>query len=331
VSGTIQQPLRYLIESARFREGLALFMEWIESGETPSPEVQVLAAQAASRIGAFELGRELAQSAQEAFQSIGNDDGVMECTNLLGALAFERGSIDDAEVQFRRVLDIAEGAQHHRFTARGANNLGNIAHLRGEPEYAGYLYEKALQAYHRAEDRRGIAETWHNLALAHRGTKTSDEALASAGRAIDAAEQLGQNGLLALTLLGRAEVFIEREALDAAVADIDRALVLAWMEGTEPVVLEAERLRAIITLRLGCPDGAHHRAELIRSRATQAGCALIAAEAASVSALALKADRRLPEANAAHDLAKASLRALGATALLARHEREWATAGEPTS
>lgn len=323
LQGSIEQPLRYLVETARFREALALFLQWSDLAEQPIPEIQILAAQAASRIGEFDLSADLARAAETGFRSASNLAGVLECTNLLGAIAFERGCIDAAEARFREVLDLAEGSQCPRYTARGANNLAAIAHLRGEREYASYLYEKALVAYHQAEDQRGIVETWHNLALSHRGTKTAEAARASCARAVEAAERLGLGGLVALTLLGRAELLIEQECFDEAIADIDRAQLLAWLEGNEPHVLEAERLRALLALRRGSPGGAHHRAELIRSRADRAGCALIAAEAASIAALALKADSCLPEALAAHDLAVASFRALGATGLLERHERDW--------
>jgi len=79
----------------------------------------------------------------------------------------------------------------------------------------------------------------------------------------------------------------------------------------------------LLSLRRGIAAGAHERAELIRSRATETGCALIAAEAASISALALRIERREPEAAAAHERAVASFQALGANGLLEGHRRAW--------
>jgi hypothetical protein len=251
---------------------------------------------------------------------------VLECLNLLGAIAFERGCIDDAEARFRTVLDLAEETGHHRFAARSANNLANIAHMRDQREYANALYEKALVSYYRAEDERGIVETRHNLLLSRRGTLLPEDALLASCASVETAERLGVSGLIALTLLGRAELLIEGEAYQDAAKDIDRAQMLAWMEGNEPHVLESERLRALLALRCGMPDKAHACAELIRSRASATGCALIAAEAASISALALKVEQRLPEATAANDLAIASFRALGASGLLETHRRAWEAA-----
>lgn len=320
---SIELPLRDLVAAARYREALELFLESCEAAMPLSPEAQMLAAGAASRIGEFELSSVLAGTAQTAFRLAGNDDGMLECINLLGAIAFERGCIEDAEARFRTVLELAEGTNRPRFAARSANNLANIAHLRDQREYANSLYEKALAAYRRVEDERGIVETGHNLVLSNRAVLGAEAALLACSRSVETAERLGVDGLIALTLLGRAELLIECEAFQAANADIDRAQMLAWLEGNEPFVLESERLRAFLSLRRGMASGAYERAEHVRSRATEAGCALIAAEAASISALALKVGCRLPEAAAAHERAMASFRALGASRLLENHRRAW--------
>jgi tetratricopeptide (TPR) repeat protein len=321
--GSLETPLRDLVATARYREALAMFLEADERSEPLSPETQILAATAASRIGEFALSAALAGGAQTAFQHLDNTAGVLQCINLLGTLAFERGNIDDAEARFRVVVELAERANCPRFAARGANNLANIAHLRDQPEHASALYQKALDAYHRVEDELGIAETRYNLIRSRWVSLGTKDALEACSRSVETAERLGVGGLISLTLLGRAELLIERGAFQEATDDIDRAQMLAWLEGNGPHVLESERLRAFLSLRRGMAAGAHERAELIRSRATEAGCALIAAEAASISALALKIERRLPEADAAHDRAIASFRALGAHGLLANHQRAW--------
>lgn len=319
----IDEPLSDLISASRFREALSLFFEWWENGVELTPLAQSLAAHAALRKGEFELAGTLAATAQREFRAIGDENGVTDCANLLGAVAFERGNIDEAEVQFLSVLQVAEAADCARFIARGANNLATIAHMRGQFERAIALYEKALGGYREARDQRGIVETLHNLVMSQRDSGRLEEALRDGTRAVDAAERLESGGLIALTLLGRAELLIERGSFDEAAADIDRAQVLAWLEGNEPHVLESERLRAFLALRQGEPERAHRHAELVWARASCSGCALIAAESAAIAALALKANRRLPEAAVANDLAVASLAALGATGRLESHARAW--------
>ena len=293
--------------ASRFREALSLFLEWCERSVELAPVSQLLAAHSALRLGEFQLAGTLAAAVQPELYAIGDQDCLLDC----------------AEIQFRSVLQMAEGAGCARFIARSANNLAVIAHMRGHPRHAAALYQKALTAYHQIEDQRGIIETRYNLALSRRETGRAAATLSACTRVVDAAERFGAGGLIALTLLGRAELLIECDALEQAAADIDRARLLAWLEGNEPHVLESERLQALLALRRGQPAHAYRHAELVRSRASHSGCALIAAESAALAALALKADRRLPEAAVANDLAVASLVALGATARLENHARAW--------
>ncbi|HEU5219607.1 MAG TPA: tetratricopeptide repeat protein [Gemmatimonadales bacterium] len=312
-----------MIHASRFREALALFLEWCESSVELTPDAQLLAAQAALHIGEFGLAGTLAAEAQPQLRARGDEDGVLDCANLLGAVAFERGNVDEAEAQFKSVMQSAEGKGRSRFTARSANNLAVIAHMRGEREYAAALYQKALTAYHQIGDERGIIETWHNLVLSNREGRGSQDSFVTCARALEAAERLGAGGLIALTLLGRAELLIERNALDEAAADIDRARQLAWLEGNEPHALDSERLQALLALRRGEPRRAHHQAEQIMVRARSSGCAWIAAESATIAALALKADQRPSEAAIANDLAVAALVARGAPSRLESHARAW--------
>lgn len=320
---TIDDPLRDLVEDSRFREALSLFLEWSESSIELTPDSQLLAAHAATRIGEFGLATRLAGMAQPEFRALGNEIAVIDCANLLGAVAFLQGNIEEAETQFRSVMQLAERAGCLRFIARAGNNLANVAHLRGQQDLAAAYYRRALDAYQGIGHERGIIETLHNLALSHAEAGRFDEALCASARAVDAAERLGAGGLVALTLLGRAELLIASEEFEQATADLERARLLAWLEGSEPHVLESERLAALLALRRGSPDQAHVRAEQVRIRATDAGCALIAAESATIAALALKADRRLREAAVANDLAVASLVALGAAGRLESHARAW--------
>ena len=316
-------PLRGLVQSGRFREALAHYFESADSTGTTTPQSRLLAAQAAARIGEFEVSARLTASARAAFETADDVDGLLEATNLLGAIAFERGKIRDADTHFTAVADLAERHGRARFTARGANNLGNVAGLRGEPGIACGFYQRALEVFEMLGDTRGLAETCHNLALELHKAGAQVAAREANQRAVESAELVGESGLMALTLLGRAELRIECGALEDAREDILRAERLAWDEGHEPHRLEAERLLAVIALRSGDPAEAHRRAALVLARAAEAQLAVLAAEARSLAALALKALGRHTEAVASRDVATVALRTLGASGHLARLSRDW--------
>jgi tetratricopeptide (TPR) repeat protein len=248
---------------------------------------------------------------------------LLEATSLLGAIAFGRGKIKDAEKHFAAVADLAERHGRARFTARGATNLGNIASLRGEPEIARGFYQRGLEVFEMLGDARGIAETCHDLALELYKAGALALAREANQRAVERAEQVGEAGLIALTLLGRAELRIESGALEDAREDIERAERLAWDEGNQPHRLEGERLLAVIALRSGDPAEAYRLAALVHARAAEAQFAVLAAEARSLAALALKALGRHTEAVASRDVATVALRSLGASGHLARLSRDW--------
>ena len=319
---SLEQPLRLLVSAGRYREAVAVFL----GGEDPpcrGPGSQLLAAQASARVGEFALARRLAGGAREGFRVEGGHGEVLEATNLLGAVAFEEGDVAEAEACFGEVLAAAREQGLHLLVARSANNLATVAHLRGREEAARDLYQQALNAWLALSDRRGIAEAHHNLALWHRRRGSVSEALAACDEAVEAAERHGETGLLALTLLGRAELRIDEGFFTEATRDIDRAELLAWSAGNAPNRLEAERLRALAALRQGKAKSAHLLAEAACRRATEAGFALLAAETASVAALALRADGREREAEVAREGVVAAYGELDAAELLERFERDW--------
>jgi tetratricopeptide (TPR) repeat protein len=318
-----QRPLRTLVDAGRFREALSHYFESSDSSGSATPQCRLLAAQAAARLGEFEVSARLTASARQEFEVVDDVDGILESSNLLGAIAFERGKIKDAERHFTAVASLAETHGRARFAARSANNLGSIASLRGNSVPACALYQRALEVYELVGDMRGIAETCHNLSLGLRESGALDAARESSGRAVRTAEQVGDPGLIALALLGRAELNIDSESYDEALDDIGRAELLAWAEGNEPHRLEAERLYALVALRRGDPTEAHRRASIVQARASEAQFALLAAEGKSLAALALKALGRHTEAVGAREAATVAFRSLGATGYLARLSREW--------
>ena len=318
-----QVSLRGLVESGRFREALAHYFQSTDSTGSTTAHSRLLAAQAAARIGEFEVSARLTASARVEFENAQDADGLLEATELLGVIALERGKIKDADKHFTDVAELAERHGQARFTARGAIHLGSIASLRGEPGIACGFFQRGLEVYETLGDLRGIAEACHKLALELHRAGAAAAAREANQRAVESAEETGESGLIALTMLGRAELRLEVGALEAAREDLERAERLAWEDGNEPQRLDAERLFAMIALRSGNPAEAHRRSALVYTRATEAQFALLSAEARSLAALALKAMGWHTEAVASRDLATVALRALGASGHLARLSKDW--------
>jgi hypothetical protein len=185
------------------------------------------------------------------------------------------------------------------------------------------LYRGALLAYQRLGDRRGAAESYHNLGLIFRQLGDWRNAEDATDNALRHAELVGERGLLALATTGRAELMVEREQLGQASRELDRAEEWAEAAGDEIGIVEVLRVRALAALRARDYESAFERAEAARAAAIERGTALLAAECAVISALALRAQGRRNEAMARKTQAEDGFRALGAAALLDKLAAEW--------
>jgi tetratricopeptide (TPR) repeat protein len=221
ISDDPARELRQLVEAGRYREALDAHQR-AEPAARP-PELDLLAATAATRLGDFGTSVTLAESALEHFRARADSDGRMRAMNLLGAVAFEQGRLEDAERCFGEALELARVVEDTRMAANASNNLASVAHLRNRSDLALSLYRTALLAYQRLGDRRGTAQTYHNLGLTFRQQREWMDAEAAALQAVRHAEEVGEGGLMALAVMGRAEIHLDRAELDLARQELTRA------------------------------------------------------------------------------------------------------------
>ena len=286
-------------------------------------EAALTAATAAMRAGDTHDAARLVAEALTRFRERADAEGQMRATNLAGAIAFEHGRLADAERDFAEALELARRVGDTLIAARASNNLAAVAHLQGRPEAALSLYRGALLSYQRLGDRRGAAETWHNLALTFRQIPDLREADDAAVEAVRHAELAGDPALIALTLLGRAEIDLERRDFQLAARQIARARELAGKAGDRLGVAEARRLGALLAYRQGDFAEARSEAQAARLAADEQESALLAAECAAVAALAARASGDRDAADRHRAEALAGYRRLRADHLTARFEEAW--------
>jgi tetratricopeptide (TPR) repeat protein len=290
---------------------------------TGSPDADLRAATAATRQGRLDEAAPLAWDALARFEARGDRDGALRATNLLGAIAFERGALADAAARFGRALGIAGELGDALMVARASNNLASLQVLADDPGGALPLYRAALLAYRRLGDRRGAAEALHNIALAHRRLGRWADAEEAAAEAVRSAEVAGEPALVALALTGRAETDVQRGEPELARTRADRALELARSGGDEIGVGEALRVRAMARLAAGAAADAAEDAAAARAVAAAHGSALLNAESTAVLARALRALGRRDDAESARAEARARLGDLGAVGLIREFEAAW--------
>lgn len=320
---TLLPTLRALLAAGRFSEALEQHRRVEDAPWAGRAEARLIAATAAMRVGDLETAERLATLALEQFVQRADSDGRMRASNLLGALHFERGELELAERRFTEARRLARTLDDTLLGARASNNLASVAHLRGQPEMALMLYREALLGYQRLGDRRGTAETYHNLGLSFRQIAAWNDAEAATTQALRHAEIVGERSLLALAVMGRAELSLERGEYDVARRELARAARLAAEADDELGGAEAQRLMALLALREGDAESALAHAGRSRVTALALGSALLAAECAAAAALALRRLGRLEEAQERRAEAITGFGRLGAIALVARLEVAW--------
>ena len=310
------------MEEGRYGEVLAAYQTHTPEGADP-PALVLTAAAAAARLGDLDLATTLAVAALDRFAAERDRLGWGRALNLLGAIHFERGAIEQADACFGQAVRLARESEDALLTARASNNLGTVADLRGRSDLALSLYRAALLAYQGLNHRRGIAETCHNLGITLARLGALEDARESSRRAVGEAEALGERLLLALSLGGVGERSLQCGDLEHAGRALERAAQLAEEADDAVTGAEVARLRAVLSLRREAYDEAYGQADLACVGAERAGSALVRAECLVVQALALRGLERAEEAEVRRAEARAALESLGAVLLQDEFDTAW--------
>lgn len=283
-------------------------------------------AEAELRTGALAAARDRLAALVPAL-AFGDGATYRRAVNMLGAAHFELGQLAEAEAVFGEALSLANGAGDALTLARATNNLGMIANVRGQRTEALTRYRLAIPAYQRVGNPRGLAETNHNLAITFRDLGDLDTADRHERRAIEYAREAGDERLLAMCQVGRADLALRRGEARVAAAG---AQVGATSYARLPDRLgEADALRLVGVARTALGEHALARTALDRAvELAEAGeSLLIVAEAYEARARLAVDLGDLPAARREAALALARLRELGAVDDVVRVEAWVATLG----
>jgi tetratricopeptide (TPR) repeat protein len=205
------------------------------------PELITTRAEASLRTG---NPREAHAWLAEAFQGLersGDRAQLRRGLNLLGVAHTELGALDDAEATFDRAAQLGSTDGDELLVARATNNLAAIAHVRGRRDVAVALYALALPAYQRLGSARGLAESYHNLAITLREMGELERADECEQRAIEFARDAGAPALAAMARVGRAEVALRRD--DTLMAEATARLAAEELARAADPIREADALR----------------------------------------------------------------------------------------
>lgn len=241
-------------------------------------ELRVLYAEALMRVGRERAACEWLREIIPTLLAQGDRVNHRRALNLLGVGTFFLGELDEASGALNSAVDLAAQEEDLLLFARATNNLGMIANLRGAHEAALGHYRLAVPAYQRLGQRRGLAESYHNIAITYRDIGELEQSDEYERRAMDYAAEGVAPRVAAMGLIGRAEVALRRGDPQLARGTAQRAAT--ELQQLEDPMNEADAHRLVGTAanamgRYADADIAFERALSI---ARERGHALVEAE-----------------------------------------------------
>jgi tetratricopeptide (TPR) repeat protein len=292
--------------------------------------LRLLYAEALMRVGQDRRACDWLREIMPGLDAEGDRASHRRALNLLGAASFALGELEEASVAFTSALELASEHEDLLLLARATNNLGMIANLRGQHERALGHYRLAVPTYQRLGQRRGLAESYHNIAITYRDIGALDEADEYERRAIDYAAAGVAPRVAAMGRIGRAEIALRRGDPHFAKGTSERAAT-ELAELHDPLnEADAYRLTGTAATALGRFDEADAAFARALSIARERGHAIVEAETLRDRALASAAQGDADRATSDAALAVAIFERLGATTeVAALRERFPAIRQEP--
>jgi tetratricopeptide (TPR) repeat protein len=249
-----------------------------ESEARRHPELVTAWAEASLRTGNPRDAHSWLADALPMVERSGDRAQLRRALNLLGVANTELGALDDAETTFDRAARLAWTDGDDLLVARATNNLAAIAHVRGRRDVAVALYSLALPTYQRLGSARGLAESYHNLAITLREQADLDRADECEQRSIEYARDAQAPALAAMARVGRAEISLRRG--DANMAKATALLAAQALGDSGDPIRQADALRVagIASLRLGDLQAARGALDGAVALAHEQGHTLIEAE-----------------------------------------------------
>jgi tetratricopeptide (TPR) repeat protein len=293
-----------------------------ESEVRLQPELIAMLGEAYLRTHAPREARSWLEGATPELRRVGDRVALRKATNLAGVAHFELGELDDAESAFHGAFTLGRLDGDDLLLARATNNLGLIANVRGRHAEALTLYRMAIPSYQRLGQPRGLAESYHNLAITFRDLADLERAEDCEWRAMEFARRAPDDRLVAMAETGLAELQLLRG--DAAIAEARARRGAVAFERIGDAQGEANALRIVGLAAVGLAklDVAGEALDRAVTLASERGFALVEGESRRARAQLALARGDLASARSDADAALEIFERLG-SASEARTLREW--------
>lgn len=171
--------------------------------------------QALRWIGYIELMKNRWDSALQYFRDSlkialenGDKNGEISAYIAIGHLYFEQGDFEKVSDHWEKALALADQSEETRLTALVQNNLGALANVQGQPEKALTHYGESIPRMESIGQKRGLAETYHNMAMTYTDLESWTDASHYYEKSDQLAKEIGEIRLQATIYLNRVELYL---------------------------------------------------------------------------------------------------------------------------
>lgn len=224
-------------------------------GSSTSPRLHAIALMELGEIRRRSGRLDEALSQQDAALALAEQEGLnrerADAHNNLAIAFVEMGRLEQAIEHLDRSLELAEQLTETRLEGHIYNNLGVIACMQGRFREAIGEFTRALVKREAVEDRKGLSETLHNLALAYLDLTDYQTTADCLSRALDVARCNHDRGQETVILTTSVELSMLKQDYQLALSLAERVQVKQRQIGDDPGLAETYRLIGAIHVRLG--------------------------------------------------------------------------------
>lgn len=275
---TLTERLEGLAGESRWEDLFHLMDRLPESERVASRDVAYRFGEALYHLGRMEPMLAHASQFETAARRDRDVSGIMGALNLRGIAAFELGRPEDARRAFDNLMELAEAEGDDDMLARATLNLGALANLQGDPATALSLYQLALALFHKLGQIRGLSQTHQSLGMSYRDLSRYSEAEDEYQKAVRLGLGFGYTPIVAMAVIGRAEVLVLRRDPQAALGLLDWGLQLARQLGDPITEGTGLRVRGLARASLNEVPEARSDLEQALNLARSTGNTLLEAE-----------------------------------------------------
>jgi tetratricopeptide (TPR) repeat protein len=161
---------------------------------------------------------------RQLFAAADNRDAVGRIDNLLGTIAVEQGNMRKARDLFERALEAFQRSQQKSLSGMVLMNLGIVHNILGQYDQALGFYAQALPYFEDANDQTRLACLHHNVGMSHLSRGSLANALKAFETAHAIACRLGRIDAMGLTNLGMATAYVKHGDFKHALRHVNLAM-----------------------------------------------------------------------------------------------------------